>query len=168
MLVERDSLNYLAPLAQLVVGAVHPLASVLEAYRTGGGVPYRDYGADLREGQAGMNRAMFLQLLGTEWLPAIPDVHARVADVGCGAGWSSIAIAQSYPKVHVDGFDLDEPSIDLARANTAEAGLSNQVTFNLRDAGDPKLAGRYDLVTAFECIHETCRSRWRPYGQCAD
>ena len=162
VLVERDSLNYLAPLAQLVVGAVHPLASLLRAYRNGGGVPYPEYGADLREGQAGMNRAMFLRQLGSEWLPAIPDVHARlqadppahVADVGCGAGWSCIGIARSYPKVRVDGFDLDPPSIDLARANAAEAGLADRVSFHVRDAGDPKLAGRYDLVTALECIHD--------------
>ena len=162
VLVDRDSLNYLAPLAQLVVGAVRPLDSLLNAYRQGGGVPYAAYGADLREGQANMNRAMFLQQLGSEWLPAIPDVHAklqalppaRVADIGCGAGWSSIGIAQSYPNALVDGFDLDAPSIELARANAREAGLAERVSFHVRDAGDPKLAGRYDLVTAFECLHD--------------
>ena len=117
MLVERDSLNHLAPLAQITVGAVYPFAALLDAFRTGGGVPYRDYGVDMREGQAGMNRAAFLYQLGAEWLPAIPDVHARlqadpparVADVGCGAGWSSIGIARAYPKARVDGFDLDDP-----------------------------------------------------------
>lgn len=162
VLVEKDSLNYLAPLAQLVAGAVHPLASVLEAYRTGGGVPYAHYGIDLIEGQANINRAMFLKQLGNEWLPAIPDVHsrliadppARIADVGCGAGWSSIGMAQSYSKVRVDGFDLDEASIDLARANCKSAGLTGRVTFHVRDAGEPKLAGRYDLVTVFESIHD--------------
>jgi len=162
VLVERDSLNYLAPLVQLLVGAVHPLQAVLSAYRTGGGVPYADYGADLREGQADMNRAMFLQELGTAWLPAIPDVHARlhadpparVADIGCGAGWSSIGIAHSYPKIQVDGYDLDAPSMELARANADAAGLGDRVHFHVRDASDPTLAGRYDLVTAFECIHD--------------
>jgi hypothetical protein len=95
VLVECDSLNYLAPLAQIVVGAVRPASKVLNAYRSGRGVSYGDYGKDLREGQAGMNRAMFLKLMGTEWLPAIPDVHtrlnqeppAREADIGCGFGW---------------------------------------------------------------------------------
>ncbi len=162
VLVERDSLNYLAPLPQLVVGATRPLESVLRAFRSGGGVAYQDYGVDLREGQAGINRASFLQLIGKEWFPAIPDLHARlqadpparIADVGCGAGWSSIGIAQGYPKVYVDGFDLDQPSVELAQANAAEAGLSDRVKFQVRDAGDPKLAGRYDLVAAFECIHD--------------
>ncbi|MBI3006766.1 MAG: methyltransferase domain-containing protein [candidate division NC10 bacterium] len=162
VLVDQESVNYLAPLTRLLAGAVHPLASVLEAYRTGGGVPYAEYGSDLREGQAGINRGMFLKQLGSEWLPVIPDVHARlmaapparIADVGCGAGWSSIGMAQSYPKVYVDGFDLDEASVELARANAEAAGLTDRVKFSVRDAGDPQLAGRYDLVTAFECLHD--------------
>lgn len=162
VLAERDSLNYLAPLAQLVAGAVQPIHTVLDVFRNGGGVPFADYGADLREGQARMNRAMFLQELGQEWLPAITDVHARlqadpparVADIGCGAGWSSIGIAQAYPNTQVDGYDLDEPSIELAQANLREANVNGRVKFRVRDAGDHNLAGRYDLVTAFECVHD--------------
>jgi 2-polyprenyl-3-methyl-5-hydroxy-6-metoxy-1,4-benzoquinol methylase len=162
VLVERDSLNYLAPLAQITVGAVYPFAGLLAAFRTGGGVHYRDYGVDMREGQAGMNRAAFLSQFGSEWLPAIPDMHARlqavpparVADIGCGAGWSSIGIARAYPNARVDGFDLDAPSIDLARANAHDMGVTDTVTFQVRDAGDPALAGHYDLVTACECIHD--------------
>jgi SAM-dependent methyltransferase len=162
VLTDADSLNHLAPLVRLFVGAVSPLDRVVDAYRTGEGVPFSAYGADLREGQAGMNRTMFLQLLGREWLPVMKDVDARlredpparVADVGCGAGWSAIGIAQAYPRVHVDGFDLDAPSVDLARANAADAGLGDRVRFHERDAGDADLAGAYDLVTAFECIHD--------------
>ncbi|MGH9460832.1 MAG: class I SAM-dependent methyltransferase [Vicinamibacteria bacterium] len=162
VLVDRESLNYLAPLPRLVVGALRPLPALLEAYRTGGGVPYAEYGNDLIEGQAAINRTMFLQQLGQEWIPAMPDVHARlqtdpsarVADVGCGAGWSSIGLARSYPKIKVDGFDLDEASIALARANRQFYGLNQRLEFQVRDAGDPQLAGRYDLVTAFECIHD--------------
>ena len=162
VLVERDSLNYLTPLAQMVIGAVRPLQSLLSAYKTGSGVPYQEYGADFREGQAGMNRAAFLKELGTEWLPSIPDIHARlladpparIADIGCGGGWSSIAMAQAYPKVSVDGYDLDEPSVDDAKINVENAGLKDRVKIHLRDAGDSTLKGRYDLVTAFECIHD--------------
>lgn len=162
VLVERDSLNYLAPLVQLAVGATSPVRTLVDAFRTGDGIAYSDFSPDLIEGQAGMNRAMFLQQLGSEWLPAIPDVHARlqaspparIADLGCGAGWSSIGMAQSYPQVKVDGYDLDQPSIELALANAAEAGLGERVSFQVRDAGDPTLAGQYDLVTAFECIHD--------------
>jgi hypothetical protein len=125
VLTDRDSLNYMAPLAQLVVGSAYPIDKLLEVYRQGGGVPFSGYGANMREGQASMNRAIFLQQLGNEWLPAVPDVHARlqadpparVADIGCGAGWSCIGIAQSYPKVQVDGFDMDEASVKLANNN---------------------------------------------------
>ena len=162
VLTDRDSLNYLAPLAQITVSAVRPIHAVCDAFQSGGGVPYVDYGADLREGQAGMNRNLFLQQLGGEYLPAIADLHARllaepparVADVGCGLGWSSIGIAKAYPNVLVDGFDLDAPSVHEAQANVREAGLDGRVTIQLRDAADPALAGRYDLVTAFECVHD--------------
>jgi cyclopropane fatty-acyl-phospholipid synthase-like methyltransferase len=162
VLVDRESLNYLAPLAQLVAGAVYPLDSLLAAFRTGAGVPFASYGKDLWEGQGRINRAAFLQQLGEEWLASLPDAHqrlqsdppARVADIGCGVGWSSIGIAQSYPKVNVDGLDLDEPSIEQARRNAEETGVAERVTFSVRDAGDPSLAGRYDLVMAIECIHD--------------
>jgi 2-polyprenyl-3-methyl-5-hydroxy-6-metoxy-1,4-benzoquinol methylase len=162
VLAERDSLDYMAPLARLAVGATTPREALLNAFRTGGGVPYGAYGTDLIEGQADINRAAFLQLLGSEWLPTMTDVHARlladpparVADFGCGAGWSSIGIANRYANVRVDGFDLDPPSIELARANAAVEGLDERVRFHVRDAGNPELAGRYHLVTAFECIHD--------------
>ena len=162
VLTHRESLNYLAPLAQLAVGAVYPIHDVLRGYRSGDGVPLARYGTDLREGQGNINRAMFLHELGQSWLPAISDVHvrlsndppARIADIGCGVGWSSIGIARSYPNVRVDGFDMDEPSIEDAWANARQDGLTDRVTFHARDAGDGALNGRYDLVTAFECVHD--------------
>ena len=162
VLVDEESLNYLGALPIILAGAVRPLHAVVQAYRTGGGVAYGDYGVDLIDGQAGMNRAMFLKEMGSSWLPKIPDVHyrllsdppARVADVGTGAGWSSIAIARSYPKAQIDGFDLDQPSVEIARQNARRAGIDERLRFHVRDAADPKLAGQYDLVAAFECIHD--------------
>ncbi len=119
VLVDRDSLNFAAPMAQLIVGAVSPIDQLLHVYRAGGGVPFSQYGSNLREGQASMNRPMFLKQLGEEWLPSIRDVHTRlqgsppayVADIGCGVGWSCIGIANSYPQVRVHGYDLDEASV---------------------------------------------------------
>jgi SAM-dependent methyltransferase len=162
LLVERESMNYLAPLAQLAIGVTRPLEPLLDAYRNGGGVSLAEYGTDLVEGQEGINRAAFLYELGTEWLPSFPDVHARlqaeppvrIAGVGCGVGWSSIGMARAYPNVQVDGFDLDRPSIVRARANASEAGLNGRVSFQVRDAGDPMLGGNYDLVIALEAIHD--------------
>jgi SAM-dependent methyltransferase len=161
-LLDGDSLAFIGPIAPLVVGSLAQAPAVVEAFRTGGGVPWEDYGADPREGQSDMNRPQFLNLIGSEWLPAMPDVHARleadpparVADIACGGGWSSIAIARAYPKARVDGFDLDAPSIELARKNAADAGIGDRVEFHIRDAADPELAGRYDLVTIFEALHD--------------
>jgi 2-polyprenyl-3-methyl-5-hydroxy-6-metoxy-1,4-benzoquinol methylase len=162
ILTDKDSLNYLAPLAQLGVGAVSPVHKLLEAYRTGQGIPFSDYGVDVRDGQANINRPAFLFQLGQEWIPVMPDVHARlgadpparIADIGCGGGWSSIGMALAYPKVRVDGYDLDEASVELARANASQYDLGGRITFQARDAGDPGLEGSYDLVTAFECVHD--------------
>ncbi|RAK62940.1 class I SAM-dependent methyltransferase [Hymenobacter edaphi] len=164
VLADENSLQYLAPLAQLMAGIVHPLPAVVASYRSGGGLSFGAYGPDMREGQAGQNRTMFLQQLGQEWLPGLPDIDARlrqaapparVADIGCGAGWSAIGLAQSYPHVVVDGFDLDEESVALAQANVAAAGLAGRVRIRVQDAAEaPLTAGHYDLVTAFECLHD--------------
>jgi SAM-dependent methyltransferase len=165
VLLDADSLNCFAPVVRFVVGALPMASRLVEAFRTGDGIPWSAYGADVIEGQAGQNRAAFLALLGQEWLPAIPDVHARlhadpparVADIACGGGWSSIGIARAYPKARVDGFDLDESSIVLATAHVKAAGLGERVTMAVRDAGDPALGGRYDLVTIFESLHDMSR-----------
>jgi SAM-dependent methyltransferase len=161
-LIDCSSLNYLSPMAQLMIGAVRPLPELLEAYRSGGGVPYGAYGSEFRDGQAAINYAAFWHQLPNEWLPSIKDIHARlqanpparVADIGCGYGWSSMGMARKYFKIQVDGFDLDVPSIDRAQENARRNRLSERVHFQVRDASDPSLAGKYDLVTAFECVHD--------------
>jgi SAM-dependent methyltransferase len=163
VMTDPDSLNYLAPLAPLVASLGQTLPAVLEAFRTGGGVPYAAYGEDIRGGIARLNRPMFLHQLAAEWIPALPDIEARlqatdtparVADLGCGSGWSSIALARAYPAAHIDGIDLDEASIEQARRNAAAAGMTDRVSFECRDAGDAALAGHYDLVTFFETVHD--------------
>jgi 2-polyprenyl-3-methyl-5-hydroxy-6-metoxy-1,4-benzoquinol methylase len=159
---DRDSLNHLPPFARMMIGLERQLPAVLEAFRTGGGVPYASYDLDFCEGQADMNRTMFINQLASEWLPAIPDVHrrlladppARIADVACGTGYSTLTLAGAYPKARVDGIDLDETSIKLANENLAAAGRGDRVSFQARDAADPGLEGSYDLVTVFEAIHD--------------
>lgn len=159
--VDEEDLSYLTPLATLAMGAVRPIDALLAAYRSGGGVPYEEYGADARQGIEAINRPMFVnQLAG--WLAAIPAVDARlrgepparVADLACGAAWSSIAIARAYPSVTVDAIDLDVASVESAKANVAAAGLASRVHPAAQDASDPALEGRYDLVTIFEALHD--------------
>jgi 2-polyprenyl-3-methyl-5-hydroxy-6-metoxy-1,4-benzoquinol methylase len=162
VLLEGDSLNHMAPMAQLVVACALPIHAVLAAFRTGDGVPYADYGADLHEGQARFTQPLFDNLLATDWFPAVATIHdrlsgdppARVADVACGLGRSSIAIARGYPKVTVDGIDLDQASIERARQLLPGSGVEDRVAFHFRDAADPELSGRYDLVTIFEALHD--------------
>ena len=162
VLLDSNSLNYLAPLAPGVVSLASTLPAVMEAFRTGGGVPFEAYGQDIRLSISHLNRPMFLNQLGSEWIPAMADVDlrlrsqppARVADLGCGTGWSSLAIAKAYPLVKVDGLDLDTASIAQAKKNATASGLGDRVTFVERNAADPELAGQYDLVTAFETVHD--------------
>ena len=77
-----------------------------------------------------------------------------MADLGCGGGWSAIALARAYRHARVDGFDLDAASIALAQRNAAEAGVEGRVRFYVRDAADPSLEGAYDLAMAFETLHD--------------
>jgi 2-polyprenyl-3-methyl-5-hydroxy-6-metoxy-1,4-benzoquinol methylase len=161
-LLDVSSLNYIAPMARAVLASIRPIDKVLAAFRSGLGVPYADYGADLHESQAAFTRPLFENLLGKEWLPSVPEIHqrlladppARVADVACGQGRSSIEIARAYPKVRVDGIDSDRASIGRARENLAGSGVDDRVAFHERDAADAGLAGRYDLVTIFEALHD--------------
>lgn len=161
VLLNADGPAYLAPLPRMLVGVVPLLPDLLDAFRTGGGVPWSRYGALLREAQAELNRPLFLTVLGRDLLPAIPKVHsrlcrpgARVADVGCGGGWSAIAIALAYPGVRVVGIDDDEASIELARRNAAEAGVSDRVSFLVQDAASLTGLGTFDVVTGFEMLHD--------------
>jgi len=161
-LLDETSLNYIAPVGKSVVACVRPIDAVLAAFRSGDGVPYADYGADLHEGQAEFTRPMFENLLGSEWFPAIPEVHerlqadppARVADVACGQGYSTMAIARAYPKALVDGIDLDDASIEAAQQNLAGSELEDRVSFQRRDAADPGLQGTYHLVYIHESLHD--------------
>ena len=160
VLTDASSLSYLAPLARLVCGVQLP--KLVGAYRHGGGVGWSELGADAREGQADMNRPWFEHEL-PRVLAGIDDVDrvlggpgGRVADIGCGGGWSTIAIARAYPQAKVEGIDIDAASIELARANAASAGLDDRVRFQLADGAT--LADRgYDAVFFFECIHDMPR-----------
>jgi 2-polyprenyl-3-methyl-5-hydroxy-6-metoxy-1,4-benzoquinol methylase len=162
VLADPEDVRYRAFNGVEIVRAARWLAPLAEAFRTGDAPPPLPWAP---EGRAEYNRPAFLNLLGTRWLPAIADVDqrlrreppARVADLACGAGWSSIAIAQAYPMVRVDGFDLDPDVIAAAHRNAEQAGVSARVTFAVTDASGPGISGRFDLVTIFEALHDMSR-----------
>ena len=160
VLCDRDSLAYTTPFARMIAAAAMQLPRLLDAYRTGEGVGWSEYGELMRTAQADANRPLFLQVLGSDWLPSVPRLDAvlrdggRVADIGCGDGWSSIGIARAYPAVTVDGYDVDADSVEAARGHASAEGMGDRVKFTLVDAASVPTAGDYDLVAAFECIHD--------------
>ena len=145
-----------------IVRAARWMPEVAAAIRSGDAPPPLPWAP---EGRPEFNRAVFLNLLAREWLPAIADVDlrlrseppARVADLACGTGWSSIAMAQAYPLIGVDGFDLDADVIQEARRNAEDTRLADRVTFTVADASGPAMSGRYDLVTIIEGLHDMSR-----------
>ena len=162
VLTDPGSLNYLAPLPRLFAASAGALPELLAAYRDGGGVSWERLGTDAREGQADMNRPWYERELAPA-LARAPAVHDRlardgavIADIGCGAGWSTIALARAYPAATLHGVDVDGPSVEMARANAVDAGLGGRVTFTHGDGA--ALADRgHDAVFAFECIHDMPR-----------
>ncbi|WP_454729992.1 class I SAM-dependent methyltransferase [Cellulosimicrobium protaetiae] len=167
VLTDTTSLAYVAPLARFV-GAIGPqLPHLLDAYRDGGGVSWDQLGDDAREAQAEVNRPWFERKLAPT-LARVPAVHdvlsrpgSRVVDVGCGFGWSTLALARAYPEAVLHGVDVDRPSVAAARAAAEEAGLADRVTFHLADAAELGLvepAGLpFDAALAFECVHDMPR-----------
>jgi SAM-dependent methyltransferase len=164
-LTDPNSPFSMAPLARAIVGAMPMMPKILTAYRTGGGVSWSAFGADTIEAQGDFNRPWLLGQLGAEYLPKVPDIHARlsakpparVLDVACGVGWASIAIAQAYPSLTVLGLDLDRSSIRLARDNAAQAGLKGRVQFQAQDVAALSRNERFDLAIIVEAVHDMSR-----------
>ena len=165
VLLDPESPYSMMPLVSAVVACAAALPQVVDGFRSGAGVAWSSYGAGMIEAQGDFNRPWLVGSLGSEHLPSITDVHARlsadpparVADVACGVGWAAISIAKAYPNVVVHGIDLDVTSIALARTHAERAGVAGRVTFDVMDAGDPSLEGSFDLVIVIEAIHDLSR-----------
>jgi SAM-dependent methyltransferase len=159
-LLDEEHPAYVGALADLAPIIARTLGRIDDAFRSGDGIPFADY--QLHDMQAGFTRPMFANSLTGEWLAALPDIHRRleagealrIADVGCGEGWAGIYLAEANPAVTVNGFDLDDASLDAARRHAAERGLTDRVVFEQRDITDPELTGRYDLTLCCEVVHD--------------
>ena len=162
-LLDPDSPAASQSMLRFVVSAAPMLPALADAYRRGDGVAGDAYpGSVIAQELA--NRPIFRRVLTQEWIPAIPDVHARlthggrVADLACGAGWLAISLAQAYAAITVDGLDIDPESIERARGNAAAEGVGeDRLRFHVVDAATPDLDGRFDLVTIFEAVHDLAR-----------
>lgn len=158
VLADRESVLFDTQHSINLVRVGRRMADLVEAYRSGDAPPPIPWEP---EGRAEANRPLFLNLLGKQWLPAIPEIHqrlssgpARVCDIACGLGWSSIAMALAYPELTVDGLDLDEMAISAAQRNAVTSGVHDRVRFSAMDAADLAGADKYDLVTIIEALHD--------------
>jgi 2-polyprenyl-3-methyl-5-hydroxy-6-metoxy-1,4-benzoquinol methylase len=148
------------PCAAVVPWVAKAIDIMVEEFRRGTGAAFGLF--DVHDVQAAFTRPVFVNHLTQNWLPALPDVHAkltageqvRIAEIGCGEGLASITIARAYPNAEIVGYDLDEASIAAARSAAVDAGVADRVRFELRDAGDPDIEGDFDLVLAIEMVHD--------------
>ena len=160
VLLDRDNPAYTIPWVAFIPSFASVLSQVLEVFRTGGGVPYEAYGPDMVEAQGMGNRPTYVNHYVSKWIPAMPDIETRlkaggrVADIGCGMGWSSIALARGFPEIQIDAVDSDKASIVEAKRHAKEAGVSERIVFHDMSSEQASLQGPYDLVTAFEVLHD--------------
>jgi SAM-dependent methyltransferase len=132
---------------------------IAEAFRTGGGLGWDAHHPDLWQGTERFFRPGYAANLVDAWIPALEGVEdklvagARVADVGCGHGASTILLAQAYPRSSFVGFDYHDRSIESARKAAAAAGVSDRCTFEVA-AADAYPGGGYDLVAVFDALHD--------------
>ena len=159
VLTKPDDPSHVSPLASMVVGIGFILDEVVAAYRTGDGVPYANYGHAFRSGQAGVNRPAFTHDLTGSWIPSIPGLEdrlhnpmARIADLGSGYGWSSVALARAYPEATVVAIDSDEASMVEAAKIAAERELDIELV--TADAQALVAHGPFDLITILEALHD--------------
>jgi 2-polyprenyl-3-methyl-5-hydroxy-6-metoxy-1,4-benzoquinol methylase len=132
---------------------------ISDKFKTGDGLPWGEHHSCLFEGTERFFRAGYRGNLVSTWLPALDGVvaklerGAKVADVGCGLGASTILMAQAFPKSRFFGYDSHHKSIELARQRAADAGVGDRVTFEVASSTD--FPGReYDFVCHFDCLHD--------------
>jgi SAM-dependent methyltransferase len=144
---------------QAMTAATRITPKLIEAFRSGDGIGWHDHDPDLFQGTERFFRPGYAANLTTAWIPALDGVEAklqagaRVADVGCGHGASTILMAKVYPQSRFVGFDYHGPSIERARELASDAGVADRVTFDV--ASSKAYPGSdYDLVTFFDCLHD--------------
>lgn len=158
LFVNADGPAYVAGGFQNLTAATRSLDRLVEAFRTGAGMGWHEHHPDVFEGTERFFRPGYLAHLTSSWIPALPGLEARleqgarVADVGCGLGASTRIMAARYPASTFVGVDYHDVSIRLAEEKAAAEGLSGRVRFEVAGAQD--LAGEYDLVTLFDCLHD--------------
>ena len=156
---DEDGPVFLTGFFDIVAAAFRDEPKVTDAFRSGKGVGWHEHDGCLFRGTERFFRASYTHHLVGEWLPALDGVAAklergaRVADVGCGHGASTVVMAKAFPKSRFYGFDYHRPSIERARERAAAAGVADRASFEQATAKEFPGAD-YDLVTFFDCLHD--------------
>src|ERR1700693_2523573 len=158
-LAVENSAAFIPGAFQVAVAQFKAIPKITQALRTGAGLGWHEHDAALFHGTERFFRPGYAANLVSQWLPALEGVEAklkagaRVADVGCGHGASTIIMAQAYPASEFIGFDYHKPSIERAKVLAQEAGVGDRITFAQASAKDYP-AKDYDLVAFFDCLHD--------------
>lgn len=158
-LANEQSPAYLPGAFLLAVSAVRAVPQLTERFRTGEGFGWHEHDAGLFRGTEMFFRPGYAANLTGAWIPALDGVEeklkagAKVADIGCGLGASTVLMAQAYPNSTFVGFDYHDRSIEMARERAKEGGVADRVSFEVAKAKD--FPGTdYDFVTYFDCLHD--------------
>jgi ubiquinone/menaquinone biosynthesis C-methylase UbiE len=158
-LTDPDGPLYVPGAFVLALGALRAEPRITEAFRTGGGLGWHEHDEDVFVGCEQFFRPGYIGNLVPAWIPALDGVDeklragAKVADVGCGLGASSVLLATAYPRSTVFASDYHDGSIELARKRAADAGVADRVSFETAGAGD-FTGDRFDLVATFDSLHD--------------
>jgi SAM-dependent methyltransferase len=159
-LTDPASEYYLGGLFRGLPGLMAMAPRLADAFVSGDGISFAEFGAELPEALAAMNRPVYESRLVRTWLPTLPDVVARLEaggraiDVGCGIGVVPMALATAYPQAKVAGLDFDARSIEIARSEAAARGLADRIEFTAAPVEALACDPGWDFVTTFDVIHD--------------
>ncbi len=158
-LADENSPAYLPGAFQLALGSLAAVPRIAESFRSGAGMGWHEHDDGVFHGCEKFFRPGYAANLVSTWIPALHDVKdkletgARVADVGCGKGASTILLAKAFPKSKFFAFDYHDKSIEAARENASREGVGDRVTFEVAKAKE--FPGKdYDFVAVFDCLHD--------------